>query len=71
MRRLLALVAARRVDLTPLVTHHFALEDIRDAIELFGDRRDGVMKVALHPAVRSHDRLLEESRGSALTDDGA
>jgi alcohol dehydrogenase len=50
MRRLMAMVAARRVDLSPLVTHHFALDDIHDALELFSAQRDGVMKVALKPA---------------------
>jgi threonine dehydrogenase-like Zn-dependent dehydrogenase len=51
MRRLMALVAGRRVDLTPLVTHHFALEDIHEAFELFALQRDGALKVALHPAI--------------------
>lgn len=50
MRRLMAMVAARRVDLTPLVTHHFGLDDIHDALDLFSSQQDGVMKVALKPA---------------------
>ncbi|WP_228556797.1 zinc-binding dehydrogenase [Myxococcus sp. AB025B] len=49
MRRLMAVVQSGRVDLTPLLTHHFALKDIRDAYELFGQRRDGVIKVVIHP----------------------
>jgi threonine dehydrogenase-like Zn-dependent dehydrogenase len=49
MRRLMAMVAARRIDLSPLVTHHFALDDIHDALDLFSAQRDGVMKVALKP----------------------
>jgi threonine dehydrogenase-like Zn-dependent dehydrogenase len=49
MRRLMELVRARRVDLTPLLTHSFALADIRAAYALFGARRDGVMKVAIRP----------------------
>jgi alcohol dehydrogenase len=49
MRRLMEMVRARRVDLTPLLTHRFALKDIRDAYELFGQRRDGVIKVAIRP----------------------
>jgi threonine dehydrogenase-like Zn-dependent dehydrogenase len=51
MRRLMAMVAARRVDLTPLVTHHFGLDDIHEALDLFSGQRDGVMKVALKPAI--------------------
>jgi threonine dehydrogenase-like Zn-dependent dehydrogenase len=50
MRRLMAMIAAHRVDLTPLVTHHFALDDIAEAFDLFSHQRDGVLKVALHPA---------------------
>ncbi|MBZ4420252.1 alcohol dehydrogenase catalytic domain-containing protein [Myxococcus sp. RHSTA-1-4] len=49
MRRLMAMVQTGRVDLTPLLTHRFALKDIREAYELFGQRRDGVIKVAIHP----------------------
>jgi threonine dehydrogenase-like Zn-dependent dehydrogenase len=49
MRRLMAMIEHRRVDLRPLVTHHFALEDILEAYELFSHQRDGVLKVALHP----------------------
>ena len=51
MRRLMAMVAVRRMDLTPLVTHHFGLEDIHEALDLFSAQRDGVMKVALKPTV--------------------
>jgi alcohol dehydrogenase len=50
MRRLLGMVAERRLDLTPLVTHRFALDDIADAYELFSRQGDGVLKVALFPA---------------------
>jgi threonine dehydrogenase-like Zn-dependent dehydrogenase len=50
MRRLMSMVATGRVDLTPLVTHHFGLDDIADALDLFSSQRDGVMKVALKPA---------------------
>jgi threonine dehydrogenase-like Zn-dependent dehydrogenase len=49
MRRLMSMVATGRVDLTPLVTHHFALDDIHEAFELFSNQRNGVLKVALYP----------------------
>ena len=49
MRRLMAMVEHHRVDLSPLVTHHFALDDIEDAYELFSEQRGGVLKVALYP----------------------
>ena len=50
MRRLMAMIEHRRLDLTPLVTHHFSLDDIEEAFDLFAHQRDGVLKVALHPA---------------------
>jgi len=53
MRRLMTMVEHRRVDLAPLVTHHFALDDIETAFDLFSHQRDGVLKVALHPHVSS------------------
>jgi len=49
MRRLLEVVRHGRVDLTPLLTHTFALDDITQAYDLFGERMDGVMKVAIKP----------------------
>jgi alcohol dehydrogenase len=49
MRRLMALIASRRIDLEPLVTHRFKLDDIEAAYELFGHQRDGVLKVAITP----------------------
>jgi threonine dehydrogenase-like Zn-dependent dehydrogenase len=49
MRRLMAMVEHRRVDLTSLVTHRFALDDIQEAFDLFSHQRDGVLKVALYP----------------------
>jgi threonine dehydrogenase-like Zn-dependent dehydrogenase len=49
MRRLMEMVKATRIDLTPLITHRFRLDDIREAYEVFGERRDGVMKIAIAP----------------------
>jgi threonine dehydrogenase-like Zn-dependent dehydrogenase len=49
MRRLMTMVEQERMDLTPLVTHRFALEDLRNAYELFSRQQDGVMKVAIYP----------------------
>lgn len=49
MRRLMELVRQHRIDLTPLLTHRFSLDRIREAYALFGDRRDGVVKIAIHP----------------------
>lgn len=49
MRRLMEVVRHGHVDLTPLLTHTFALDQIGEAYELFGERRDGVMKVAIRP----------------------
>ena len=49
MRRLMEMVRRGRVDLTPLLTHTFPLDRIGEAYDLFGERRDGVMKVAIKP----------------------
>ena len=42
-------VAAERVDLEPLVTHRYKLDQIEPAYELFANQRDGVLKVAITP----------------------
>lgn len=49
MRRLMNVVASGRVELGQLVTHTFALDDVVAAYDLFGNQRDGVLKVALKP----------------------
>ena len=49
MRRLMEMVRHGRVDLTPLLTHTFSLDNIGAAYDLFGERLDGVMKVAIRP----------------------
>jgi len=49
MRRLIELVRHGRLDLTPLLTHTFPLDRITEAYKLFGERREGVIKVAIKP----------------------
>jgi len=49
MRRLLNIVQSSRVDLSPLVTHRYKLDDIVSAYDLFSHQRDGVLKVAITP----------------------
>src|SRR5689334_802450 len=57
MRRLMAMIQNHRVDLTPLITHQYALDDIAEAFDLFSHQRDGVLKVALYPGgVAAHRR---------------
>ena len=50
MRRLMAMIENHRVDLSPLVTHKFPLEQIEEAFDLFSHQRNGVLKVALYPS---------------------
>jgi alcohol dehydrogenase len=49
MRRLMSMVQSKRFDPTPLLTHSFSLDQIVEAYDLFGSRRDGVLKVAIRP----------------------
>jgi threonine dehydrogenase-like Zn-dependent dehydrogenase len=49
MRRLMAMIEHDRVDLSPLVTHRFSLDDIEAAFDLFSSGGDRVLKVALYP----------------------
>jgi threonine dehydrogenase-like Zn-dependent dehydrogenase len=49
MDRLMNVVASGRVDLQPLVTHRFKLDQIEAAYDLFAHQRDGVLKVAITP----------------------
>jgi alcohol dehydrogenase len=49
MRRLMSMVQSKRFDPTPLLTHSFSLDQIVEAYDLFGSRRDGVLKIAIRP----------------------
>jgi threonine dehydrogenase-like Zn-dependent dehydrogenase len=49
MRRLMEVVRHGRVDLTPLLTHTFQLNDIKEAYDVFGNRAEDVIKVAIKP----------------------
>lgn len=49
MRRLMEVVDSGRIDLGVLVTHHYKLEDIVAAYDLFANQRDGVLKIAIKP----------------------
>ena len=51
MRRLMQTVRTGRVDLTPLITHTFSLQDIAEGYRIFGERLEGVLKVAIKPAL--------------------
>jgi L-iditol 2-dehydrogenase len=47
--RALALLAEGKVDVTSLVTHHFPLRSFAEAWQTFTQRRDGAIRVMLHP----------------------
>lgn len=49
MRRLMNVIETDRIDLEPLVTHRFRLDQIGEAYDLFAHQRDGVLKVAITP----------------------
>ncbi len=67
MRRLMAMVATERVDLTPLVTHRFGIDDLVEAYDLFSHQRGGVMKVAIYPqGVPGVHRRHEEAVSATL-----
>jgi L-iditol 2-dehydrogenase len=48
-RRGLALLARGSVDVAPLITHHLPLADFSEAWSTFVERRDGAIRVMLHP----------------------
>jgi len=50
MPRAIELAATGRLRLAKLITHRFALEDFAQAYATFVERRDGALKVIVHPA---------------------
>lgn len=45
---ILRLIEQGKIDTTPLITHRFQLSRIAEAYELFEEKRNGVIKVAIH-----------------------
>ncbi len=46
---ILSLIEAGKIDTTPLITHHYKLEDIEEAYRVFEKKLDGVIKIAIAP----------------------
>ena len=44
---ILSLIAEGKIDTTPLITHRFALKDIEKAYDIFENKLDGVIKIAI------------------------
>jgi threonine dehydrogenase-like Zn-dependent dehydrogenase len=65
MRKLMALVRHGRFDPAPLITHRFDLDDIEEAYDLFGNQRDGVVKVAVYPGGVPEGRTLAAAGAAA------
>lgn len=49
LRRMMSIIQNKRADLTPLITHKFALADIKEGYCIFGGKLDKVLKVAITP----------------------
>jgi L-iditol 2-dehydrogenase len=47
--RALELLARGAIDVSPLITHHFDLDQFDEAWQTFVERRDGAIRVMLHP----------------------
>jgi L-iditol 2-dehydrogenase len=48
-QRSLALLAAGKIVAKPMITHHFPLEQINDALQTFIQRKGGALKVIVQP----------------------
>ncbi|MDO4671817.1 MAG: alcohol dehydrogenase [Porphyromonadaceae bacterium] len=45
--KILKLIEGGKIDTTPLITHHFKLTEIEKAYDIFENKKDGVIKVAI------------------------
>ncbi|MEW3693542.1 hypothetical protein QOZ28_10545, partial [Pseudomonas aeruginosa] len=59
MRRLLNIVASGRVNLGPLVSHEYRLDDIVAADARIANQRDNVLQGAIKPHRDRHPILLD------------
>ena len=46
---ILKLIEEKKIDTTPLLTHTFSLKEIEKAYDIFENRKDSVMKIAIKP----------------------
>ena len=46
---ILHLISQGKIDTTPLITHRFPLSKIEEAYDIFENRKDGVIKIAIYP----------------------
>ncbi len=46
---ILELISAGKIDTTPLITHRIPLSRIEEAYDIFEDKKDGVIKIAITP----------------------
>lgn len=46
---ILTLISQGEIDVTPLITHRFSLNEIEKAYEIFESKADGVIKIAIKP----------------------
>lgn len=46
---ILKLIEGKKIDTTPLITHTFPLSEIEKAYDIFENRKDNVMKIAIKP----------------------
>ena len=46
---ILILIEQGKIDTTPLITHHYKLEDIENAYHLFENKLEEVIKIAIEP----------------------
>lgn len=44
---ILSLIEQGKIDTTPLITHNYSLSQIEEAYDLFENKKDGVIKVAI------------------------
>ncbi|PYG85633.1 S-(hydroxymethyl)glutathione dehydrogenase/alcohol dehydrogenase/alcohol dehydrogenase [Ruminiclostridium sufflavum DSM 19573] len=49
MKRLISLVMSGQIDLRPLITHRMDLEQIEEAVKLFENRSENVIKIIIKP----------------------
>lgn len=46
---ILKLIEEKKIDTTPLITHTYSLQDIEEAYDIFENRKDHVIKIAIRP----------------------